>query len=114
MAEWPYSTQRWQRLRRAKLAQQPICQDCAPRLVIPATDVDHVVPISEGGEPFPPLDGLAAYCHSCHSRKTARGPEAGAVRGQRHGVDPATGLPMDPGHWWTEPSSGQRSKISEG
>ena len=28
MAKWPYSTARWQRLRQAKLAQDPLCDYC--------------------------------------------------------------------------------------
>jgi hypothetical protein len=28
MAEWPYNTTRWQKLRAAKLATDPLCEDC--------------------------------------------------------------------------------------
>lgn len=100
MADWPYSTQRWQRIRKAKLQANPLCEVCLPARCVPATDVDHVVPIRQGGDPFPPNSGLRSYCHACHSRKTAAGSEAGAVRGVRYGVDPETGLPLDPRHWW--------------
>ncbi|AOG01674.1 HNH endonuclease family protein [Blastomonas sp. RAC04] len=66
-----------------------------------ANTVDHVQAISDGGAPFPGHDGLASYCTACHSRKTARGAEAGAVRTRKTmrgcSVD---GVPFDPAHDW--------------
>lgn len=77
MAKWPYNTQRWQRLRRAKLQQNPLCEDCLKRqLVIPAEAVDHFMPIRNGGDAFPPLDQLSSLCISCHNYKT-RGEQLG-------------------------------------
>lgn len=100
MAEWPYNTASWKRLRHAHLSAYPLCVGCAPRLV-PATTVDHVVPISGGGPAFPGHDGLASYCTRCHSAKTARGSEAGAIRTTkpRRGCNP-DGSPLDPAHPW--------------
>jgi len=102
MAEWPYSTARWQRLREAHLSLSPFCEDCdtAGRLVM-ATHVDHKRAISDGGHPFPGHDGLTSYCTGCHSAKTARGAEAGAVRSTkpRRGCD-ADGNPLDAAHPW--------------
>lgn len=99
MAEWPYSTRRWQRIRKAKLQQTPLCEYCPAGTTTPATEVDHRKAIIDGGAPFD-MDNLASSCKPCHSRKTAASKEAGAARGVRHGVDPATGLPLDPRHWW--------------
>ena len=108
MAEWPYSTARWQRLRKVKLSASPLCEDCQPigRLV-KASHVDHVHAISDGGPPFPGLHGLRALCQPCHSAKTARGPEAGAVRSSkpRRGCD-ASGNPLDPEHPWKSLKAG--------
>jgi len=102
MADWPYNTAAWQRLRRAHLDQFPMCEDCGAigRMVL-ANTVDHRVPISAGGDPFPGHDGLASYCPACHGAKTARGVEAGAVRTRkpRRGCD-ASGQPLDPAHQW--------------
>ena len=67
-----YNTQRWRRVRAAFLARNPLCCDCLERGDrVPATEVDHVIPLSEGGRPYA-FDNLAARCKSCHSRKTAR------------------------------------------
>lgn len=66
-----------------------------------ANTVDHVHPISEGGAAFPGHDGLASYCAGCHSAKTARGAEAGAIKSTkpRRGCN-ADGTPLDPEHPW--------------
>jgi 5-methylcytosine-specific restriction endonuclease McrA len=71
MAVWPYTTQRWQRLRQAKLRESPLCKLCLEfgRLE-PATVADHVTPIKAGGDPYPPLSGLMSFCVPCHNTKT--------------------------------------------
>ena len=80
-------------------------------IVAPANTVDHRVPVSEGGNPFPPIEELATYCPPCHSAKTARGSEAGAVRTRkpRKGCN-ADGSPLDPSHpWHAKQKSGGKS-----
>lgn len=108
MADWPYNTARWQRLRLRHLQLYPLCEACQRigRLT-PANTVDHRQPISAGSEPFPGHDGLASLCPSCHGAKTARGVEAGAVRSTRprKGCD-ADGNPLDPAHPWSRKSLG--------
>lgn len=102
MADYPYNTAAWARLRRAHLSLEPMCRGCAASGITRAANtVDHVVPISDGGHPFPGHDGLASYCPGCHSAKTARGTEAGAIRSTkpRRGCD-AAGNPLDPAHPW--------------
>jgi 5-methylcytosine-specific restriction protein A len=103
MADWPYSTANWKRLRKAHLSASPFCEGCKamgePYVI--ANSVDHVQPISDGGQPFPCHDGLRSYCPPCHSAKTARGSEAGAVRSNkpRRGCD-EQGSPIDTNHPW--------------
>lgn len=63
-----YWTPRWDRLRRRILLERPWCQ--WPRCHLPATDVDHRIPIEDGGAPWDE-DNLQALCHAHHSRKTA-------------------------------------------
>ncbi|GAK34605.1 HNH endonuclease [alpha proteobacterium Q-1] len=66
-----------------------------------ADTVDHVKPISDGGHPFPALDGLTSYCASCHSKKTARIDKRGAAATSKvHGGCTRDGTPTDPNHWW--------------
>lgn len=64
-----YTTERWARLRKMILAQQPICivSGCNS----PASHVDHIIGINEGGPSFD-INNLQGMCHSCHSRKTLR------------------------------------------
>lgn len=97
-----YDTTAWQKLRRLKLDVDPVCEDCAAmgRVRI-AVAVDHRIAVSQGGEPFPALDGLASLCTPCHSAKTVRGDEAGAWRTSkpRRGCHP-DGTPIDPRHPW--------------
>ena len=94
-----YDKQRWRRLRRKKLSADPLCEYCPPGRVTPATQVDHIVPISKGGDPWS-MDNLASSCHECHSLKTYHVDVRGKDRVPVRGVDPATGLPIDPEHWW--------------
>jgi len=98
----PYNLVAWKRLREAHLAIEPQCRACAAMGRLTRADtVDHVHAISEGGPAFPGHDGLASYCGPCHSAKTARGAEAGAVQSSkpRRGCD-ANGNPLDPAHPW--------------
>lgn len=107
MAAWPYNSTRWQKLRKRQLAAHPLCETCVAmrKQVVAANHVDHRKAISEGGDPFPDVGtGLASLCASCHSQKTARSAEAGAVKSSRaiqprKGCD-ASGRPIDPLHPW--------------
>lgn len=98
MADWPYSTAAWQRLRKAKLSETPLCETCAMRgRRVVAEHVDHVVSIASGGYAFPALDGLRSLCPPCHSIKTnaldRRGGKGVAIKGCE-----VNGLPLDPDH----------------
>lgn len=102
MSDYPYNTATWRKLRKAHLSIEPMCRACAGMgRHTPAKHVDHIVPVSAGGRPFPDHDGLASLCVPCHSAKTARGIEAGAARTDRprKGCD-ASGRPLDPAHPW--------------
>lgn len=63
-----YGSKRWQLLRRSVLIQQPLCACGCGRL---SEDVDHVVPIEQGGAPYD-RENLQALTHSCHAIKTKR------------------------------------------
>lgn len=111
MAKWPYNTEAWRRLRALKLNAEPLCEYCARRGdAVRAEQVDHRIPISEGGAPFPALAGLLSLCATCHSQKTR------AEARQKHlapqdrllvkGCD-ARGRPVDPAHPWNGGRGGQ-------
>lgn len=61
----------WPRIRAAVLAEDPYCRMCreAGRGLVPATDVDHIRPIAEGGTHE--RRNLRPLCHACHARHTA-------------------------------------------
>ena len=103
MAKWPYCTSRWQKLRQAKLAQSPVCLVCEKRGQTElATTVDHVIPISQGGDPFPDLAELMALCERCHNEKTSGFDRTlGNASGRRFKGCDAGGNPIDPADgWW--------------
>ena len=78
----PGATQRgydrkWRRIRAQYLRHHPLCQatdEAALRFHArfgdAATDVDHIVPVVQGGTSE--WDNLQALCHRCHSAKTMR------------------------------------------
>jgi 5-methylcytosine-specific restriction enzyme A len=63
-----FKKKRWLMTREAVLARDPICKVCDERL---STEVDHIKPLSQGGDPWN-LEGLQGICSSCHHAKTAR------------------------------------------
>lgn len=68
-----YTRARWRKLRNAKLRSKPLCERCeADGRTEPAVDVHHKIPVTHGGDPFPPLDGLESLCKPCHGRHTRK------------------------------------------
>lgn len=112
MAKWPYSTRTWQRLRKRKLADASLCQDCLERgRHVIAEQVDHVVSIANGGEPFPSLDGLRSLCPMHHSQKTNRldNPHSYGFGRPIKGCD-VDGNPLDPDDLWNTGGADHRCK----
>ena len=99
-----YNTTRWKRLRLYQLSIEPLCRVCKR----PATDVDHIKPISAGGEPWD-MDNLASLCHEHHSVKTAA-ERAGKRWYGWVGVD---GVPVGGTHPWVQESS-DKDKADDG
>jgi hypothetical protein len=107
MSVWPYTTQRWARLRLIKFQHNPLCEICLQQFgeIVPAVAVDHRVPISPEGrkkrlmsEAFPPLDQLTSLCASHHNQKT-RAEQLGEKDYMTKGCD-IFGRPNDPNHHW--------------
>jgi 5-methylcytosine-specific restriction protein A len=63
----PYNRRRWKLARRRQLFEDPLCNECG----MMATDVDHIVPINQGGDTWA-SSNLQSLCHACHSAKSAR------------------------------------------
>lgn len=65
-----YASAAWQRFRVWFLAAHPVCEDCERA---PAVEVHH----QKKRKQFPELafeeDNCQGLCHSCHSRRTAKG-----------------------------------------
>ena len=90
-----YDLRAWRRTRKVQLAAYPLCKHCLARgIVKAATEVDHIIRISDGGDWYDP-DNLQSLCSPHHSQKTARD-EGKTVR---MGCD-QSGLPVDAQHHW--------------
>lgn len=60
----------WRRLRARILSANPLCVHCEREgRVTAATEVDHRVPLAQGGTDDP--GNLDPVCAECHARKTA-------------------------------------------
>lgn len=115
MTAWPYGTPQWRGLRSLKLSTDPLCEACLRRDVVEAASVvDHVVAISKGGDPFPPLHGLMSMCEPCHNAKTnaVDHPNASGFRRALKGYD-VDGNPIDGEGWEAGASTGRRSTAVE-
>lgn len=67
-----YHSVEWKRVRNLQLMQHPICQECERQgKVTPATVVDHIKPINEGGERLDQRN-LQSLCETCHNKKSAK------------------------------------------
>lgn len=95
---------RLQRIRAQHFRLHPLCVIClqaSPPRIRPAVELDHIVPLSQGGPDFDRDGGLnrQGLCAPCHASKTA----ADLGYGPAKGCD-ASGLPLDPAHPWNRTS----------
>lgn len=75
-----YRSKRWRMLARRVKFEQPLCpglpgEECGAI----ATEVDHIVAMAAGGQPFARAN-LQALCASCHARKTRAERAAGTAQ----------------------------------
>lgn len=67
-----YATNKWKQRSVAQRKRQPLCEVCLENgRTIAATQADHRVPMSEGGDPFA-WSNLRSICGPCHRTKTGR------------------------------------------
>lgn len=71
-------------LRKAILGSRPLCSDGCGRI---ATEVDHVIPVRDGGRAVP--GNLEPVCHSCNCKRRDR---HGRSRRKRRQPGPASGV----------------------
>lgn len=64
-----HGTQQWRRCRNAYIKAHPICEMLIKCQGDPASEVDHIVPIEDGGAPLD-WENLQSGCKPCHSSKT--------------------------------------------
>lgn len=84
---------RWREVRRRKLSDNPLCEDCLQNdMVTGATEVHHVIPI-ESGMTFAEKSRLAydihnlkSLCHECHVKEHIRMGRSG-VKAQKRLTD---------------------------
>lgn len=68
-----YDSVAWQSARAEQLKREPLCRECARRGdVVPACEVDHVIPLEHGGAPLD-QSNLQSLCKVDHSTKTRSG-----------------------------------------
>ena len=98
-----YDTKQWKQVRGLYISLNPVCEVCKKLdRITPASQVDHVQAIEEGGAPFD-LYNLMSLCQRHHSRKTVMrdhgfGNKA-STKPLISGCD-KDGLPIDPAHHW--------------
>jgi 5-methylcytosine-specific restriction protein A len=67
-----YSSAAWIGARNDKRKCNPLCEECLENsLIVPMAEVDHIVPIRDGGERLDPTN-LRSLCKSCHSKKSSK------------------------------------------
>lgn len=62
-----YNSARWKNTRKHQLHLEPLCRVCG----MIAEEVDHIVPIEQGGDKWP-SSNLQSLCAKHHGQKTRR------------------------------------------
>lgn len=66
-----YRSTPWRKVSALQRKEEPLCRECLRVGVLtPATLVDHIVPIKDGGARLDSAN-LQSLCDACHSRKSA-------------------------------------------
>ena len=64
----------WRNVRKAKLDQDPLCEDCLKNEIsTPAKEVHHIRKIIHAPELRLEIDNLMSLCERCHDIRSARG-----------------------------------------
>lgn len=67
-----YQSTAWRKLRKVKLEQDPLCEECLKKGIhTPAKVADHIVSINQGGASLD-IANLQSLCNTCHNKKSAK------------------------------------------
>lgn len=67
-----YQSTTWRKLRKVKLEQDPLCEECLKKGIhTPAKVADHIVSINQGGAALD-IANLQSLCDRCHNIKSAK------------------------------------------
>lgn len=70
--DFKYNSVEWIKLRNLVRMEEPLCRTCkAKGELTPTKVVDHIRPISQGGDPWD-RENLQGLCETCHNTKTAK------------------------------------------
>ena len=65
-----YNSKAWRSTRLQQLRSQPLCEECLRNnRITPATLVDHIIPIKDGGARLD-FNNLQSLCQVCHEIKS--------------------------------------------
>jgi|GEM_PF-4703516 5-methylcytosine-specific restriction endonuclease McrA len=66
-----YNSREWKQVRNHKIQMNPLCEHCDDKdIITPATDVDHITPLSVDFSLRTDYDNLQSLCRQCHVDKT--------------------------------------------
>jgi 5-methylcytosine-specific restriction protein A len=67
------SSARWRKVRRLKLSNDPLCEDCLEHgVTTAATQVHHIRGIASHPELAFSIENLCSLCSTCHAKREAR------------------------------------------
>ncbi|MCA1259418.1 HNH endonuclease [Nitratireductor aquimarinus] len=73
-----------------------MCEGCE---TAPATEVDHITPMRQGGAPRDRAN-LQSLCGTCHRQKTGAERAGKTWTPPKHRGCDVNGMPLDPAHPW--------------
>ncbi|SFM16718.1 HNH endonuclease [Shimia aestuarii] len=74
-----YGSDKWKRLSAQLRRDHPYCRQCGKTSMQTTLQVDHIVPLRDGGDPFD-RSNLQVLCIPCHNTKTRAERNARAER----------------------------------